>query len=122
MDKEQKEETIKIKLTAFFEGTALKKNGVIACNFLARQSNFVALTRLASLQKSDVDLFYRLRERQPQRLGRFVFDKCVLKNGAAQLTFTSVREAVELKEIFSLPLSCEDMGEFDLLCKIYIKE
>lgn len=119
MDKEQKSEAVKIKLTAFFCGCVLKKSGVIVCTFKTRPSNFETLLKIVDLQKAEADLYARIGANSPRKLGRFVFDKCIIKGGEGQLSFSSVREAVEMQQIFSLPLPDEDMSEFDLLCRLY---
>lgn len=113
---------IKAKMSVFFAGCTLKRSGVILCHFKTRQSNFSVLAELLTLQKSEVDLFVRIGANSPQKLGRFIFDKCIIKNGEGQLSFSSLRDAVELQQVFNLPLPLEDMLEFDLLCKIYKAE
>lgn len=122
MDKEQKSEAIKIKLTAFFCGCTLKRSGVVLCHFKTRQSNFETLVKIAELQKAEADLYCRIGANSPRKLGRFVFDKCIIKNGEGQLSFSSLRDAVELQQVFNLPLPYENVAEFDLLCKIYKAE
>lgn len=111
--------TVKAKIAAFFCGCVLKKSGVIVCTFKTRPSNFETLLKIVDLQKAEADLYARIGANSPLKLGRFVFDKCVIKGGEGQLSFSSVREAVEMQQVFSLPLPDEDMSEFDLLCKLY---
>ena len=113
---------VKAKIMVFFCGCVLKKSGVIVCTFKTRQSNFETLLKIAELQKAEADLYCRIGTNSPQKLGRFVFDRCIIKSGEGQLSFSSIRDAVELQQIFNLPLPHEDLAEFDLLCKIYKAE
>lgn len=110
---------VKAKIATFFVGCTLKRSGVVLCHFKTRQSNFETLLKIAGLQKAEADLYCRIGANPPQKLGRFIFDKCIIKNGEGQLSFSSLRDAVELQQIFNLPLPLENMLEFDLLCKIY---
>ena len=110
---------VKAKIAAFFCGCVLKKSGVIVCTFKTRPSNFETLLKIVDLQKAEADLYARIGANSPRKLGRFVFDKCIIKGGEGQLSFSSVREAVEMQQVFSLPLPDEDMSEFDLLCNLY---
>lgn len=122
LETEQKEQVVKLRLNAFFEGFALRRNGVIKLSFKTLQSNFSELQKLFAFQRSDAELWVRIGADKPQRIGRYVFDQCVLARGEGKLSFSAVRETVEMARVCNLPLLGDDVPEFELLCKIYVRE
>ena len=118
----ENEGILKIKFSVFFAGCTMKSSGVVGVNFKLYPSNLDNLTKILGLQKSEVELYTRIGATPPAKLGRFIFDRCVCKNGESQLSFSSVRESVEMSRLVALPLPREDAPEFDLLCKIFICE
>lgn len=119
---EEKEQVIKLKLNVFFDGFSLRRNGVIKLSLKVLQSNFVELQKLFAYQRSDAELWIRRGADKPQRIGRYVFDQCILARGEGKLSFSAIRETVEMSRVCSLPLLGDDVPEFELLCKIYVRE
>lgn len=122
LETEQKEQVVKLKLNVFFDGFNLRRNGIVKLSLKVLQSNFVELQKLFAYQRSDAELWVRIGADKPQRIGRYVFDQCVLARGEGKLSFSAVRETVEMSRICSLPLLGDDVPEFELLCKIYVRE
>lgn len=114
---------VKVKEVVKFGGNSQSKNGSVNINFDAGYGELVESVKVLQMLNADVTIKAKLPGEKAMMLGMFrVHHVDFAGDGASRLKFNGLRDFVEFNNINKLPLSTDEISEFQVLMVADIEE